>query len=117
MDTSPLAALRAYIDWCGGVHDEHCPEDDTCSCSGKWINDGLNEAIRILQGPLSNVVRQTLLLLVQEKRSALLGFSPDAAEKGYAGRSYTPADVERALEWLQAPTHLASLASGAESSR
>src|SRR5690348_9650624 len=42
-EKTPADALKAYAEWCGGVHDEGCPEDDTCDCSGKWINDGITE--------------------------------------------------------------------------
>lgn len=42
-------ALTAYAEWCGGVHDDGCPEDDTCECSGQWINEGVNEAVRFLR--------------------------------------------------------------------
>jgi hypothetical protein len=43
-------ALIAYAQWCGGVHDDGCPEDDTCSCSGQWINDGVTAAVHYLEG-------------------------------------------------------------------
>jgi len=38
-----LDALEAYIDYNGALHDDNdCPQDDTCDCSTKWINDGIN---------------------------------------------------------------------------
>jgi erythromycin esterase-like protein len=42
-------AIEAYADWCGGVHDDLCPEDDTCACSGRWINDGITAAVDYLR--------------------------------------------------------------------
>lgn len=50
VDTRRMAkALIAYAEWCGGVHDDECPSDDTCECSGKWINDGVTETVRYLE--------------------------------------------------------------------
>lgn len=45
----PADALEKYVEWHGGVHDEECPEDDTCDCSWKWVNDGVNAAVRYLR--------------------------------------------------------------------
>lgn len=42
-------ALEKYIEWFGGVHEDDCPADDTCDCSGKWINDGVNAAFQELR--------------------------------------------------------------------
>jgi hypothetical protein len=42
-------AVVKYAEWCGGVHDDGCPEDDTCDCSGKWINDGVTDAVNCLR--------------------------------------------------------------------
>jgi hypothetical protein len=87
-DTSPAAALRAYIDWCGGVHDEHCPEDDTCDCSGKWINSGLNEALRILAAVRAGGVSPPadLLELFGELELALYGKRGNTWEVGRSER-------------------------------
>jgi hypothetical protein len=41
-------AIVAYVEWFGGLHDGECPEDDTCDCSGKPINDGVNAACKFL---------------------------------------------------------------------
>jgi hypothetical protein len=27
--------LRQYVEWHGAIHEEACPCDDTCDCSGK----------------------------------------------------------------------------------
>jgi predicted nuclease with TOPRIM domain len=35
--------LREYVMWYGGMHDFDCPEDDTCECSDRWINDAVNK--------------------------------------------------------------------------
>jgi hypothetical protein len=43
-------AVEAYATLCGGVHDDDCPADDTCTCSGKWINDGITAAVKYLRG-------------------------------------------------------------------
>ena len=33
-------ALRRYVDEYAGIHDENCPEDDTCECSFvREVND------------------------------------------------------------------------------
>jgi hypothetical protein len=43
-------ALEAYVDEHGAIHDdEDCPCDDTCECASKWINDGINAAVRYLR--------------------------------------------------------------------
>jgi len=41
-----VAALTAYVLWHGGCHESACPQDDTCHCEGKPINDAVNEALR-----------------------------------------------------------------------
>ena len=49
-DTMRMAqAIQEYAEWCGGVHDDGCPGDDTCGCSGKWINDGITAAVDYLR--------------------------------------------------------------------
>jgi hypothetical protein len=50
LQQSPTDALKAYIEMYGPLHDEDCPADDTCACSLKWINDGLNQLVRELEG-------------------------------------------------------------------
>ena len=40
-----LKALKKYVEWHGGCHEEGCPEDDTCDCRGKATNDLVTEAI------------------------------------------------------------------------
>jgi hypothetical protein len=42
-------AVQQYAEWHGGIHDDDCPSDDTCACSGKPINDGVNAACRYLE--------------------------------------------------------------------
>lgn len=42
-------AVEKYAEWCGGVHDDGCPQDDTCACDGKWINDGITAAVNYLR--------------------------------------------------------------------
>lgn len=44
-----VEALETYLEWNGPEHDEDCPADDTCACSLKWVNDGVNEACRVLR--------------------------------------------------------------------
>lgn len=41
-------SILKYVEWHGGIHDDDCPQDDTCDCSGKPINDGVNAACRYL---------------------------------------------------------------------
>src|SRR5262245_3149612 len=48
-----LRGLKAYVDWFGGVHDDECPQDDTCDCSGKPANDGINGAINYFEDLLT----------------------------------------------------------------
>jgi hypothetical protein len=49
MEAAMMAdALKRYIEWVGAIHDDGCPEDDTCECSGKPINDGVNAAYKFL---------------------------------------------------------------------
>lgn len=44
-----LKGIEEYIRWHGPVHVGECPEDDTCDCEGRPINDGINDAHRSLQ--------------------------------------------------------------------
>lgn len=41
-----LAALKEIAEWYGSWHENECPADDTCNCSGKPLNDRVNTAIR-----------------------------------------------------------------------
>lgn len=41
-------ALKAYAEHFGGIHEDDCPCDDTCDCSGKAINDGVTLAVNLL---------------------------------------------------------------------
>lgn len=43
------AALERYVEWHGAIHDEECPADDTCDCSSKWVNDGINRLVSYLR--------------------------------------------------------------------
>jgi hypothetical protein len=47
--------LREYVEWNGGVHARNCPEDDTCDCHGRKINDAVNKLCCNLQ-PLPKAV-------------------------------------------------------------
>jgi hypothetical protein len=40
------AAVLPYVEWWGAAHEADCPEDDTCRCNGKPINDALNAALK-----------------------------------------------------------------------
>jgi hypothetical protein len=44
-------ALGRYIEYHGPIHGDDCPEDDTCECECKPLNDGANEAYRRLSAP------------------------------------------------------------------
>jgi hypothetical protein len=44
-----LKGLGDYIDYHGGIHDDGCPEDDTCDCTGKPLNDGVNFCYQFLK--------------------------------------------------------------------
>lgn len=44
---SDLKLLMEYVAWHGGVHDCSCPEDDTCECFGKPMNDAVNRLCRV----------------------------------------------------------------------
>lgn len=39
-------AVLPYVEWFGAAHEGECPEDDTCDCACKPINDALNAALR-----------------------------------------------------------------------
>lgn len=39
----------AYIEWHGAAHERSCPEDDTCDCKGKPINDGITKSLTALE--------------------------------------------------------------------
>ena len=40
------AALDKMCEWHGATHEEDCPEDDTCGCLHKSVNDRVNEAFK-----------------------------------------------------------------------
>ena len=61
-------ALEAYVVHNGSLHDDDCPADDTCGCSLKWINDGVNAAIRSLH---SNAFFDSLVRSQQEENERL----------------------------------------------
>jgi DNA repair exonuclease SbcCD ATPase subunit len=42
-------ALGKYIDWQGAVHVGDCPEDDTCRCPGRPVNDLVNAVMNELE--------------------------------------------------------------------
>ena len=41
-------AFEDYVVHHGAIHDDDCPGDDTCECSGKRMNDAANEVCRLL---------------------------------------------------------------------
>jgi hypothetical protein len=47
--TEIAGGLLAYIEWHGPLHDDDCPEDDTCDCSQKRTNDAVNSAYRLIK--------------------------------------------------------------------
>lgn len=44
-----IAGLKKHIEWNGPDHDDDCPGDDTCECSMKPMNDGVNAAYRVFK--------------------------------------------------------------------
>lgn len=54
--TEVIKALEQYLDWHGSIHDEDCPEDDTCDCSWKPVNDGVNVALTHLREAAKPVI-------------------------------------------------------------
>jgi hypothetical protein len=68
-----VKALQVYIEWVGALHDENCPEDDTCDCSCKPVNDGINAAVRYLEAKaLADASLLRLREYVQHKKDCLL---------------------------------------------
>ena len=45
-----LEALKEYVKVMGGIHENECPQDDTCNCKWKYINDKVNQAISKAEG-------------------------------------------------------------------
>lgn len=41
-----IEALKEYVKWFGPAHDQDCPGDDTCECSGANVNRLVNVALR-----------------------------------------------------------------------
>lgn len=41
-----LQDAEQYVTYHGAIHDDGCPGDDTCSCSAKHMNDGINKVLR-----------------------------------------------------------------------
>ena len=40
--TEDYERLRMYVVHMAGIHDDGCPADDTCNCSGRAINESVN---------------------------------------------------------------------------
>ena len=41
-----MEALKLSAEWSGAFHIAPCPQDDTCDCAGKPVNDKINEAYK-----------------------------------------------------------------------
>ena len=39
---SEVEGLREYVQWYGAAHQNNCPQDDTCDCICKPLNDAVN---------------------------------------------------------------------------
>jgi hypothetical protein len=39
-------ALEKYVEWHGAAHEVGCPQDDTCDCKGKSVNELVNCALK-----------------------------------------------------------------------
>jgi hypothetical protein len=48
-DITEFEAMCKYVEHHGAIHDENCPEDDTCNCSWKPVNDAVNRVVNTLQ--------------------------------------------------------------------
>lgn len=40
-----IELLTQYIQWYGAIHENNCPQDDTCECKYKKINDAINRSV------------------------------------------------------------------------
>lgn len=49
------AALDHYIEWNGAVHADECPQDDTCDCYGKEVNDEVDAAFTNTEDALARL--------------------------------------------------------------
>jgi hypothetical protein len=38
--------LKKMVLWHGGIHGPDCPQDDTCNCEGKPINDRIEQILK-----------------------------------------------------------------------
>ena len=43
-------ALHEYCSFTGGLHEDECPQDDTCNCMFKPLNDKINAALKKADG-------------------------------------------------------------------
>lgn len=93
-------AIEKYAQWCGGAHDQGCPEDDTCSCSGKWVNDGVTAAVNYLRA------QPDLIAALRSLRDACV--RADSIEE-------LPADIDGTL--LDAATRALAIAGGSPEER
>jgi hypothetical protein len=48
--------LAQYLEYCGAIHDVDCPEDDTCDCAWKPVNDAANEAYRFIKDEAAETI-------------------------------------------------------------
>jgi hypothetical protein len=44
-----VANMHDYIEWHGPQHLHGCPEDDTCDCGGRPINESVNKCLLFLK--------------------------------------------------------------------
>ncbi len=78
-----VLALGDYLEYHGAIHDDGCPEDDTCSCSFKRINDGVNMAYKFI-GAMAN---QAACVEGSTQRSSVL--NPERQRKDHPPTSVT----------------------------
>ena len=96
--------LDEYVVWHGALHEDGCPCDDTCDCSGKSINDGVNAACRIIKA------LPQLLMENQTLRQQLAAYGPEICvcaairlDDGRIIRGHRHDDcIQTAIKWQNA---------------
>jgi hypothetical protein len=90
-------ALETYVEWHGALHDDDCPGDDTCSCSTQWVNNGVNEACRLIRNGLASLTASVSTAQVQ------------ALREKYRAKADSPVPTDRAIAYDEIIADLARL--------
>ena len=64
-----LEHFRRYVVWCGPVHSQDCPVDDTCNCEWKPTLDAINALLQAEPAPGESPAMEPEVDLVQKEQN------------------------------------------------